>query len=133
AGFNITVAAPPSGPFAEACARADIAVIPFNPRDGDRFDQSRARDQLAEILRRHQFDLLHANSLAMARLSGPVVAELNMPSIGHVRDIVGLSRQAIADVNRHRRLLAVSQATRAYHIDQGFDAERIAVLHNGVD
>jgi glycosyltransferase involved in cell wall biosynthesis len=69
----------------------------------------------------------------MGRLSGPVVRELGLPSIAHLRDIVSLSGAAIADLNRHTRLLAVSAATRAAHVAQGLDATKAFVLHNGVD
>ena len=68
----------------------------------------------------------------MGRLSGPVVAELQLPSIAHLRDIVKLSRQAAADLDCHARLLAVSAATRAFHIAGGLAAAKTRVLYNGV-
>ncbi len=91
------------------------------------------RCRLAEILGRHRPALLHANSLAMGRLSGPVAAEFPLPSLSHLRDIVTLSRQAIADLNCHTRLLAVSEATRQFHVAQGLAAEKTFVLYNGID
>ncbi len=69
----------------------------------------------------------------MGRLSGPVMACLGQRSISHLRDIIGLSQQAVADLNQHTRLLAVSEATRAYHIEQGLRAEKTFVAYNGVD
>ena len=54
-------------------------------------------------------------------------------SIGHLRDIIKLTTQATEDLNRHTRLLAVSQATRSFHILQGLDAAKCVVLNNGVD
>ena len=36
-------------------------------------------------------DLLHANSLSMARLVGPVARSLGVVSLGHLRDILRLS------------------------------------------
>src|SRR5208283_4229615 len=91
------------------------------------------RRRLAEILLRQRGTLLHANSLAMGRLSGPVAAEASLPSLSHLRDIVTLSRQAVADLNRHRRLLAVSAATRQFHVAQGLAGEKTFVLYNGID
>jgi glycosyltransferase involved in cell wall biosynthesis len=76
---------------------------------------------------------VHANSLSMSRLLGPVTDELCLPNIGHLRDIVRLSGQAVADLNRHWRLLAVSDATRRFHVDQGLDSSKIHVLYNGLD
>jgi glycosyltransferase involved in cell wall biosynthesis len=69
----------------------------------------------------------------MGRLSGPIAAELNLPSISHLRDIVGLSAQAVADLNCHRRLLAVSHATRTHHVAGGLAAAKTFVVYNGVD
>lgn len=135
AGFDVAAIAPAPGPLAEAFRARDVEVIPFAATDamGRRRPQGELREELARLLERRQPTLLHANSLAMGRLSGPVARELGLRSISHIRDIVGLSAQAVADVNAHRRLLAVSQATRAYHVAGGMAAEKIHVLYNGVD
>ena len=115
AGFAPAVMAPPDGPLADALGGRGVETLPFQCRaaDGTRLPQGRLREELAEVLRRRRPALLHANSLAMGRLSGPVAAELQLPSIAHLRDIVKLSAQAVADLNCHARLLAVSQATRS--------------------
>ena len=44
-----------------------------------------------------------------------------------------MSRQAIADLNCHSRLLAVSEATRQFHVAQGLAGEKTFVLYNGID
>ena len=44
-----------------------------------------------------------------------------------------LSRAAVDALNRHDRLLAVSQATRSYHVAQGIAPETTNVMYNGVD
>jgi glycosyltransferase involved in cell wall biosynthesis len=134
-GFAPTVIAPPDGPLASELAARSIELIPFECRtaDGTRIAQSQLREELAEILRSRRPTLLHANSLAMGRLSGPVAADCGLPSIAHLRDIVRLSTQAVADLNRHRRLLAVSAATREFHVAHGLDAHKTHVLYNGVD
>ena len=135
AGYQVCVAAPASGPLAEALRSEGVEIVPFELRDakGVRFPLAELRRKLAEILRRHRPALLHANSLAMGRLSGPVAAELALPSLSHLRDIVTLSRQAIADLNCHSRLLAVSEATRQFHVAQGLAGEKTHVLYNGID
>ena len=116
AGFTPAVMAPAEGPLADELAARGVELLPFQCRaaDGTRLPQSRLREQLAEVLRRRRPALLHANSLAMGRLSGPVAAELQLPSIAHLRDIIKLSARAVADLNCHARLLAVSQAARAF-------------------
>jgi glycosyltransferase involved in cell wall biosynthesis len=62
-----------------------------------------------------------------------VTVECGAPSIGHLRDIASLSARAVEDINHHRRLLAVSRATREFHVTQGIDAAKCAVVYNGVD
>jgi glycosyltransferase involved in cell wall biosynthesis len=134
-GFAPVVMAPPTGPLAETLAARCIEVLPFDCRavDGSRLPQNRLREQLADAIRRRRPALLHANSLAMGRLSGPVAESLRLPSLSHVRDIVGLSAQAVADVNCHARLIAVSQATRDFHIAGGLAPDKTYVVYNGVD
>jgi len=135
AGYLPVVMAPPDGSLAEVLKARHIEHLPFTcyGHDGIRLPQPRLREELAQVLRKRRPGLLHANSLAMGRLSGPVAAELRMPSLVHLRDIVTLSAQAAADLNCHARLLAVSHATRDFHVAGGLDAERIHVLYNGVD
>jgi glycosyltransferase involved in cell wall biosynthesis len=133
--FAPVVMAPPAGPLADALAAQNVELLPFECRtaDGNRLPQSRLREQLSAALRRRRPALLHANSLAMGRLSGPVAAQLRLPSLGHLRDIVRLSAQAARDLDCHGRLLAVSRATRAFHVSGGLTAEKVYVLYNGVD
>ena len=135
AGFSVEVFAPPRGPLACAFAERDIEVVPFSIFDATnrRAAQSALRAELDRLLRDRRPRLLHANSLAMGRLAGPVAAELRLPSIAHLRDILRLSPQAAADLNCHTRLLAVSAATRACHVAAGLDPAKTHVLHNGVD
>jgi glycosyltransferase involved in cell wall biosynthesis len=147
-GFEIVVLAPPGGPLEQAVQERGADFVPLITSraatgvvEGDEpaagtsagAGQGGARQRLAVQLRRVRPELLHANSLAMARLAGPVAVELGLRSIGHIRDIVRLSRRAISDVNCHARILAVSAATRDYHIAAGLQPSTAHVLHNGVD
>lgn len=79
-----------------------------------------------------RLDVLHANSLAMGRLLGAAAARLPCPATAHLRDILKLSKAAIRDLNQNARLIAVSQATREFHIAQGLTADRSSVVYNGV-
>ena len=135
AGYEIVVAGPPSGPLARQFADRDIAVTPFETylSDGTRRSQAELRHELSDIVNACTPDLLHANSLSMSRLSGPVVEALQIPSIAHVRDIVKLSANARSDVNRHGRIIAVSHATRRWHVAAGMSDEKTFVVYNGVD
>lgn len=135
AGIRLVAGAPADGPVAAALAEQRIAVHPLALADesGRTLPQDARRRRIGELVRRVGPQLVHANSLSMARLSGPVVRRLGVVGIGHVRDIVRLSRTATEDVNCHDRLLAVSHATRDYHCRAGMDADKTFVLYNGVD
>lgn len=135
AGFRVMAAAPPAGPLARALAELQVEQVPFSTLgpDGKRLPQAVLRGDLDRLLRRCRPGVLHANSLSMGRLSGPVAAEAGVPSLAHLRDIVRLSRLAVTDLNRHRRLLAVSHAVREYHVAAGLRAEKTYVAYNGVD
>ena len=89
------------GALAEAIHRHGVELAPllFCDADGKRLPQDRLREQLAALIGNVKPDLLHANSLSMGRLAGPVADELRVPGIAHLRDIVSLSRRAIADLN----------------------------------
>lgn len=122
AGFDISIAAPAEGPLADAVRKQGVSLVPWSDRA-----------ELPEVIEQVRPDLVHANSLSTARISGPVIAALGVPSIGHLRDIVKLSQQAVEDVNRHRQLVAVSEATRSFHAQQGVDDSKCVVIYNGVD
>lgn len=135
AGFRLTVLGPGQGPLARAVGERQVPLESLDLQDssGGRLPQASARQVLAEAIGRHRPALVHANSLSMGRLSGPVVRDLGVPSVAHLRDIVGLSRQAAADLNCHDRLLAVSQAVRSFHVAGGLDPQKTHALYNGVD
>lgn len=128
---NLLVALPREGPFADALEGLGVETLalPFQPGDS----LGRKREALEQLLRHIRPVLLHANSLSMGRLSGPVTANRKLPGLSHLRDIIRLPRAAIDDLNRHDRLLAVSEATRRFHCDQGIDAGRCRTLYNGID
>ncbi len=135
AEFDVQVAAPDGGDLADALRRADVPHVPWRVQDenGERFPLDRLRANIAAIVRDFRPHLLHANSLSMSRIVGPVATQCGLRSIGHLRDIFTLSNQAVDDVNANHRLVAVSNATRRFHEAQGIASEKCVVLYNGVD
>lgn len=135
AGFVVSALVPGHGPLADALAQAGCRVIPYSfaASDGVRRPLELLRAELAALFAQHALTLVHANSLSTARLTGPVCRRLKIPSIGHLRDIVHLKGQAIADLNGHSRLLAVSRATAQFHEAQGLDSNRLMTAYNGID
>jgi glycosyltransferase involved in cell wall biosynthesis len=135
AGLDLCIAAPPTGPLAEALTDLNVPLVPLVLHDncGTRLSLDECRRRASAAIVETRPDLVHANSLSMSRLTGPVAADLGVPSIGHLRDIVKVSSAVVADVNRHCRLLAVSEATRQWFVSAGLDASKVHVLFNGVD
>lgn len=135
AGYELQAAAPAAGPLAAAFRQQHIPLMPLDLHDaqGRRLDLGLCRQRISAAIAVAKPDLVHANSLSMSRLSGPVVAALGVPSVGHLRDIVNVTAAVIADLNRHTRLLAVSRAAREWYVAAGLSETKTHVLYNGVD
>jgi glycosyltransferase involved in cell wall biosynthesis len=132
---DVVALAPADGPLIDELHRLGIRHQPFSLRDsaGERLTREDCCARLIQTLQPIHPDLVHANSLSMGRLTGAVASELDAPCIAHLRDIIGLSRAAIADLNRNRLLIAVSQATKDFHVAQGLEPAQTRVVYNGVD
>lgn len=135
AGWEFTALAPGNGRLAEALASRKIELVPWSTTDGQgrRLPREQIDAALIEAVCRARPGLLHANSLSMGRLAGRLAERLLIPTTSHLRDILKLSGAAIADLNRNRKLIAVSEATRVFHLAQGLDAERVVVVRNGLN
>ena len=116
-------------------ARLDVRPITLTTHlpDGTRKTQSQYRSDFSDVIQSHQPDLVWCNSLSISRLCGPVTQSLGVTSVGYLRDIIKLSNKAVEDINQLDRIVAVSQATKDFHADQGMTEEKISVIHNGVD
>jgi glycosyltransferase involved in cell wall biosynthesis len=101
--------------------------------DGQTLPLERRRQTFHDMVTAIGPKIVHANSLAMARLTGPVCRQLGVSSIGYLRDIVRVSQQVVRDLACHGRLVAVSNATRLFHVNQGLDPSLIRVVYNGID
>lgn len=133
--FTFSVICPPGERMNAVLTTLKIRHLPFLFRDsaGSRFPLEKLRNDLTSLLREHQIHILHANSLSTSRIAGPVGAVLRVPTVGHVRDIMRVSSQAMDDINCCTRILCVSQATLEYHRHAGLDEIRSDVQYNGVD
>jgi glycosyltransferase involved in cell wall biosynthesis len=122
AGFEIEVACPVQGDLADALRAMGVVVHDWRkPAD------------VAAILRDRRPGLVHVNGLAAARKVADVAAGCGVPAIAHLRDIVGVGADGVRRLHRYDRLLAVSAATRDFHVAQGLPADRSIVVYNGVD
>lgn len=131
-----TAIAPASGRLAATLDNRGIHRVEFDIRDanGSRRPRTELLDDIARIVDQLAPDVLHANSLSMARWTGTLGDRVaHVRRTGHLRDIVKLSAAVIRDLNGNDRLVAVSQATAAFHIERGLDGDKVDVIHNGVD
>ena len=134
--WEFAAIAPGSGRLAEALTQRRVQLIPWSMTaepDRARLSREAIEASLIEAIHQARADLLHANSLAMGRLTGRVADRLTIPTTSHLRDILKLSNASITDLNRNRRLIAVSNATREFHVARGLDADRVVVVRNGLD
>ena len=127
--IEVTVLAPVGGHLEERLGRQGIRHMPFQ-LDGDLDSR---RSQLIEVIQQLQPTHLHANSLSMGRLIGPLREDIDIPRSAHLRDIIRLSVSAVDDLNQNDQLIAVSEATQEHHVRQGLDRLRTTVLYNGID
>jgi glycosyltransferase involved in cell wall biosynthesis len=133
--FEFFAIGPSVGRLAEALAERGICLIGWSPthESGLRRATHEIEASFLSAIQSIKPDLVHANSLAMSRLLGRLSGSLEIPTTGHLRDIIKLSAAAIADLNRNRSLVAVSDATRVFHVGQGIEPNRISVVRNGID
>jgi len=126
--------APGGGELEKRLACEHVPHIPFDVfRTGTRRDREDVVAALSTLAAQNGFDLLHANSLSMARVLGAASDQLPCPATGHLRDILKLSGAAMRDLDGNAKLIAVSEATRQFHVERGLTPERVVTIRNGID
>ena len=133
--FELVAAVPTPSSFAERLSAAGASPRDLNLFDdqGSRLSQVDIINQLRRIVIEQSPDLIFANSLSSSRWVGPVADALRLPSVGYLRDIIGISKKAVADINLNSCIVAVSEATKTWHVNHGMDESRIITIHNGVN
>ncbi|VAX36391.1 hypothetical protein MNBD_PLANCTO02-2026 [hydrothermal vent metagenome] len=134
--FQWNAIAPEVGPLAEALQKRSIPITScplIDNTTSHRFPPDIASERLLNAIQKQPADIVHANSLSMGRLLGRIAPRLPMPTVSHIRDIMKLSKAAISDLNQNSSLIAVSQATKDFHLQQGIPEKQLQVIYNGVD
>ena len=133
--FDFVAAAPVAGPLAGRLHKLGIPVHPLVLRDaqGRRPSVEQINAHLRDRVRHVSPHLVHSNSLAMGRMVGRIAPSLSMPCTAHLRDIIKLNKTAVSDLNHNTKMIAVSHATKQFHVNQGFEPGRVQVIYNGVD
>jgi len=112
-----------------------LRVLPLMLRNanGQKRSVEQINSHLLELVRRVSPDLVHSNSLSMGRMVGRIASKLPIPCTSHLRDIIKLSKTAVSDLNQNAGLVAVSNATRRFHVEQGMSPDKLPVIYNGVN
>lgn len=133
--FEFIAAAPAEGMLTQRLERCGIEVLPLTLRDagGQKLNMMQINIHLIELVRRVRPDLVHANSLSMGRMVGRISSQLPVRCTSHLRDIIKLNKRVVSDLNQNVGLIAVSNATKQFHVRQGMDSDKIQVIYNGVD
>jgi glycosyltransferase involved in cell wall biosynthesis len=126
--------APADGPLCGSLGELGISVLTFDGRreNGER-QEHRLVEEIRSAAKRARPDLIHGNSLSMGRHTGALAAELRVPTTTHLRDIIGLTRRAVEQLNANRALVPVSQAVRDFHAAQGVEMDRMHIVYNGIN
>ncbi len=135
-GLEFCVLGPTQGAMADRVSAMGVPIFELNLFDdsGLRLPRERSIPRLLAAAQLSGANLVHSNSLSMGRLLGAASrARPQFVATSHLRDIMKLSRAAISDLNANRQLIAVSDATLAFHVGQGLDEAVGAVIHNGID
>jgi glycosyltransferase involved in cell wall biosynthesis len=133
-GHGVTVACQPGSPLAERAREAGLDVVEVRMRGEADFVAVWA---LRKLIRRGGFDLVHmhtshAHSLgcaaaALARRGKCIVSR---------RVDFGVAKNAISAFKYHHgvdRFIAISEAIRGVLVAGGVAADRISVVHSGID
>jgi glycosyltransferase involved in cell wall biosynthesis len=131
-GVDLLAAAPQQGPLARALRALGIPLTAWDGQ-GSAGSLRLRRTRLRHLLRQERPDLVHANSLSMARLAGPVCRSHPLPSLGHLRDMLRPSRRTMEDLSANTRLIAVSKAAQEWYFRLGMSEDQLRVVYNGVD
>ena len=88
---------------------------------------------LVRYLIRNEVHLIHSNS-TIAHLHGALAArQMSLPCVWHVRDLVPLGWWARIYAKWTNKIIAISEAVREHLQRSGIPAQRIEVIHNGVN
>ncbi|HBN77310.1 MAG TPA: hypothetical protein DD473_16155 [Planctomycetaceae bacterium] len=133
--FAFTFFAPRHGELEKLLTSLNFPQIEFSLRDASdlRREDADIILELTQLISEHQFNLLHANSLTLSRFLGRNFTHISLPVVGHIRDMMKLSKGSISDLGQLNRLICVSEATRNYYEAMGVNSDRLLTIHNGID
>jgi glycosyltransferase involved in cell wall biosynthesis len=89
--------------------------------------------QLLLGVKRERPDLIYANTNFASLYSGVMKKFLQIPAMGHIRDIEPLGRMGRWAIQQNLKILAISQAVQNALLMNRIPPSRIALVYDGVD
>ncbi len=134
---QVVMMCPSPSDFQSSLSELGIRVVPLelfeDEANSKRKPIEQIDDYLVELIEREEPDLVHANSLAMSRYLGRISNRLECQTVGHIRDILRLSKAVVHNLNSLGKVICVSSATRKFHLSQGLGENHSTVIYNGID
>lgn len=140
-GHEVAAVAPTRGEFVELAEREGfrVLVVPL----GGALDVRSLR-RLAAVLRAERADVLHTHAhfslnvlgRVAGRLAGArVIAHMHADNVFRTGGLAARAQAALDNVTARlcARIIAVSEATAASLVRQGYPAGRVVVVRNGID
>ena len=133
--YELFLLAPMTGPLADQIKTSGVNHLPFTIRDekGIRKSDEVLLSELHPLLSEIGCQIVHGNSVSMARFLGRHREQFPQTVTAHLRDIMKLSARAIQDISRLDRLIAVSKATAHSYQKQRIEYDKMQVIYNGID
>lgn len=124
-GASLQVFCPAGRPFVDYARDRGIECITWRTRG--KLDPLTVI-RLARLLKRGPFDVIHTH-LSSASLLGAFAARLaKKPSVAHVHGLNTATCFRLSTL-----IIAVSEAVKRHLVAQGIDADRVRVVHDGID
>lgn len=86
---------------------------------------------LERIVRRHGIGLIHANAAAAAIAAVKVKARLGIPVLYTAHGLFGHNAKEMT-LRQCDRIICVSEFTRRYEIERGFDPQKLVTMYTGI-
>jgi glycosyltransferase involved in cell wall biosynthesis len=131
--YRPLILAPLGGILEKEIESRNLDHVPFSLSGvGRRRPFDEVVEELGPLLRKHEVDLLHSNSMSCGEYSGLVEARSGVLAVGHIRDIQKLKNSRRRRLAGNRQLIAVSEGVRQHLLGQGFDPDHVTTIWNGI-
>lgn len=128
--------APPGGPLERFFAGRGLPFEGYDLGAGGARRPGWEREAVKGLWRRIEalgVDLVHGNSLSVARIVGRLSSLSSVPTVSHVRDIRRLNRSWRDQIVGNQALIAVSGAVRDSLVQGGVPEGQVVLIPDGVD